>query len=193
MSQQGKPHTAVGEATPPPAVQQTSRFSTADLPSSTADPPFQYSRPSIQYSRPPASAQQTSRFSTATHHFTLYILHFTFFCPTRLTCPTCLTPHPRKGSQPTPQGRRRHASRATQKSVQGRCLTPAGKTPNPSREDCQSQQGRTSIAAGAAVLLSEWLYLPFVCLHCAIIDISRQNGKCLLHSAARWNNGLPTS
>ena len=48
----------------------------------------------------------------------------------------------RKGSQPTPQGHRRHASRATQKSVQGRCLTPAGEIANPSREEHPSQQGR---------------------------------------------------
>ena len=66
MSQQGKPHTAVGEATPPPAVQQTSRFSTADLPSSTADPPFQYSRPPVSVQQTFHSVQQTSPFNTGT-------------------------------------------------------------------------------------------------------------------------------
>ena len=82
-------------------------------------------------------------------------------------------PHPRKGSQPTPQGHRRHASRATQKSVQGRCPTPAGEMPNPSREERPSRQV-------AEDLLSRWLYLPFVCFDDAVMEISRQNGKCLL-------------
>ena len=95
-------------------------------------------------------------------------------------------PHPRKGSQPTPQGHRRHASRATQKSVQGRCPTPAEKIANPSREERPSRQV-------AADLLSRWLYLPFVCFDDAVMEISRQNGKYLIFcrgKCLKWENPL---
>ena len=111
------------------SVQVSSSFSTGTL-------PFQYRYPPVSVLLP------------IILHFTFYTLHFPSGSlresprPTRLTCPTCLTPAARKGSQPTPQGHRRHASRATQKSVQGRCLTPAGEIANPSREEHPSQQGR---------------------------------------------------